>query len=97
MPSSVILGMIYEPETRILEIVFRDGRVTYRYFDVPTEEWVAFYASASKGTYLNHVFKPKNYRLEKVEHSGRGPRRPAPRRGGETLNAVPLTWGFHRE
>jgi hypothetical protein len=66
MPSSVILGMGYEPESRVLMIAFRGGRGTYRYFDVPVEEWVAFRASGSKGTYLNGVFKARNYRYEKV-------------------------------
>jgi KTSC domain len=34
----------------------------YRYFDVPTEEYAAFMAAESKGTYLNQVFKPRGYR-----------------------------------
>ncbi len=65
MPSSVILRMRYEPESRVLEIVYRGGRGTYHYFDVPMEEWKAFRASGSKGTYLNEVFKAKNYRYER--------------------------------
>jgi len=65
MPSSVILRMRYVPETRMLAIVFRGARGTYCYFDVPMEEWIAFRASASKGTYLNEVFKTKDYRYEK--------------------------------
>jgi len=67
MPSSVILGMRYLPETKVLVIAFRGERGTYRYFDVPLEEWVAFRGSASKGTYLNEVFKAKNYQYEKVD------------------------------
>jgi hypothetical protein len=35
----------------------------YRYFDVPEEEYVAFMAAESKGTYLNQVFKPQGYRF----------------------------------
>jgi len=66
MPSSVILGMRYSPETKVLVIAFRGARGTYRYFDVPLEEWVAFRGSGSKGTYLNEVFKTKNYRYEKL-------------------------------
>ena len=65
MPSSVILGMRYMPVIRTLTIAFRGGRGTYRYFDVPMEEWVAFRASGSKGTYLNEVFKTKNYEYER--------------------------------
>ena len=66
MPSSVILGMRYLPEARVLVIVYRGRRGTYRYFDVPLEEWTAFRTSGSKGTYLNEAFKAKNYRYEKV-------------------------------
>jgi KTSC domain len=66
MPSSVILGMRYVPGTRMLVIVYRGGRGAYRYFDVPMEEWLAFRTSGSKGTYLNEVFKAKNYQYEKV-------------------------------
>ena len=66
MPSSVILGMRYSPDAQVLVIAFRGGRGTYRYFDVPMKEWTAFRTSGSKGTYLNEVFKTKNYRYEKV-------------------------------
>ena len=65
MPSSVIAAMSYEPEDRTLTILYRGGRGTYRYFDVPAEEWEAFHTAPSKGTYLNEVFKPKGYRYEK--------------------------------
>jgi len=66
MPSSVILGMRYQPDMRILTIAFRNRRGTYRYFEVPEAEWLAFRKSGSKGTYLNEVFKSKNYRYEMV-------------------------------
>jgi KTSC domain len=66
MPSSVILGMRYKPETQELVIVYRGRRGTYRYFDVPMKEWTAFRTSGSKGTYLNEVFKVKNYRYERL-------------------------------
>lgn len=66
MPSSVILGMRYDAAAKTLEIVYRGGRGTYRYFDVPKEEWEAFRASASKGEYLNDVFKTREYRYEKL-------------------------------
>lgn len=74
MPSSVIAAMGYDPESQVLTIVFRGGRGTYRYFDVPLAEWEAFMASGSKGTYLNEVFKTRNYRYEKAEGSVRLPR-----------------------
>jgi hypothetical protein len=65
MPSSVIAAMSYNDETRTLTIVYRGKRGVYRYFDVPPEEFAAFRAAPSKGTYLNEVFKPKQYRYEK--------------------------------
>ena len=66
MPSSVIQWMRYDPEARVLTIAFRGGRGTYRYAAVPVEEWNAFRSAASKGTYLNEVFKGKKYRYGKV-------------------------------
>jgi hypothetical protein len=41
---------------------FRASGDVYRYFDVPGEEYAAFMAAESKGTYLNQVFKPREYR-----------------------------------
>jgi hypothetical protein len=64
MPSSVIAAMRYDPEARVLTIVYRGKRGTYRYFDVPAEEYAAFRSAASKGAYLNEVFKAKGYRYE---------------------------------
>jgi hypothetical protein len=65
MPSSVIAAMSYNTQTRILTIVYRGKRGTYRYFEVPAEEYEAFRAAPSKGTYLNEIFKPKEYRYER--------------------------------
>ncbi|HMH14851.1 MAG TPA: KTSC domain-containing protein [Edaphobacter sp.] len=67
MPSSVIAAMSYNADARILTIVYRANRGTYRYFDVPPEEYQAFRAAPSKGTYLNEIFKTKQYRYER-EH-----------------------------
>ena len=69
MPSSVILAMRYEPDLRVLTVVYRGGRGTYQYFEVPKAEWVAFRASGSKGTYLNEVFKPKEYPYAKLSQA----------------------------
>ncbi len=55
--SSVIAAIGYDASRRVLTVVFRDGRGTYRYFDVPPEVWEAFQAAPSKGTYLNETFK----------------------------------------
>jgi hypothetical protein len=65
MPSSVIAAMSYNDETRTLTIVYRGKRGVYRYFDVPPEEFAAFRSAPSKGTYLNEVFKAKQYRYER--------------------------------
>jgi KTSC domain len=65
MPSSVIASMFYNDETRTLTIVYRGKRGVYRYFDVPPEEFAAFRSAPSKGTYLNEVFKAKQYRYER--------------------------------
>lgn len=67
MPSSVIHGMIYSPKRRTLDIVFRDARGTYRYYDVSSDEWLAFKRSPSKGTYLNATFKGKHPHYERFE------------------------------
>ncbi|WP_213805352.1 KTSC domain-containing protein [Granulicella sp. dw_53] len=66
MPSTVIAAMSYEPQTKVLTIVYRGGRGTYRYFEVPEEEYAAFRAAPSKGTYLNETFKARGYRFERV-------------------------------
>jgi hypothetical protein len=66
MPSSVIKAMRYEPKRRVLEIAFRGARGMYRYFDVTVEEWTEFCSANSKGTYLNEIFKGKEYRYERV-------------------------------
>jgi KTSC domain len=65
MPSSVIAAMHYNVEARILTIVYREKRGTYHYFDVPQQEYEAFRAAPSKGTYLNEIFKNKQYRYER--------------------------------
>ena len=67
MPSSVILAMRYEPIREELVIAFRERGVAYRYFNVPMEEWEAFLEAESKGTYLNRVFKAKEYPYEKTD------------------------------
>jgi len=66
--SSVIASMGYVAAQRILEIEFHSGDI-YDYFDVSEEEYTAFRAAASKGTYLNQVFKPRGYRYLRIpEH-----------------------------
>jgi hypothetical protein len=60
--STSIASIGYLPKARELEIKFRASGDVYRYFDVPAEEYAAFMAAESKGTYLNQVFKPREYR-----------------------------------
>jgi hypothetical protein len=66
MPSSVIAAMTYDPATQVLEMEYHGGRGVYRYFDVPLEEWESFLLAPSKGTYLNTVFKLREYSYAKV-------------------------------
>jgi hypothetical protein len=51
--STSIASIGYLPKERELEIKFRASGDVYRYFDVPAEEYAAFMAAESKGTYLN--------------------------------------------
>ena len=67
MPSSVIHGMLYSPERRTLDIVFRGARETYRYAEVSAEDWKEFKRAASKGTYLNAVFKAHHPRYVRMD------------------------------
>ena len=59
--STSIASIGYLPAERELEIEFRASCDVYRYFDVPGEEYAAFMTAESKGTYLNQVFKPREY------------------------------------
>jgi len=88
MPSKVIRTMRYDPDRQELLIVFRGDRGTYRYFDVPAEEWEAFLEAESKGTYLNRIFKQKEYPYEKTDEMVR-PSEPS-------LGDVRLEWGETR-
>jgi KTSC domain len=64
--STSIASIGYSPAERELEIKFRESGDVYRYFDVPNEEYEAFMAAESKGTYLNQVFKPREYHYRVV-------------------------------
>jgi hypothetical protein len=69
--STSIASIGYLPAERELEIKFRASGDVYRYFDVPGEEYAAFLAAESKGTYLNQVFKPREYRYVVVSEGGK--------------------------
>ncbi len=49
--SSMIHAVGYDPEKRILEIVFNSGR-TYQYEDVPLEVYEGLMNASSKGQYF---------------------------------------------
>ena len=68
--SAVIRAMAYDAPRRVLTIVFRDGRGTYHYSDVPEGMWVAFQAAESKGTYLNGAFKEMGFGYRKGRWDG---------------------------
>ena len=96
MPSAVIRSMRYHPAERLLDITFRDARGVYRYFDVPLAEWEAFGSAASKGTYLNQVFKEGGYGYEKLPEARDAS---AAAQAGDPRHeiAVPLVWGCVEE
>lgn len=53
-PRTVAAG--YDPSKETLTVVFRDGTV-YNYYQITSQEWLAFYASFSKG---KHWLNAKN-------------------------------------
>jgi hypothetical protein len=63
--------MGYAPKRRALDIEYRRSGDFYLYLDVPPQEHAAFMRAESKGTYLNRVFKPKNYRYSIIRHSNK--------------------------
>jgi KTSC domain len=69
--SSSIASVGYAPQERVLELEFRQSGEVYQYFDVPAEEYAAFLAADSKGTYLNQQFKPRGYRYQRLPPSQR--------------------------
>lgn len=66
MPSSVISSLHYDAAQRTLTIVYRARRGVYRYYDVSQDEYDAFRAAPSKGTYLNQVFKARHPAYERL-------------------------------
>ena len=64
--SSCVTSIGYDAASRELEIEFRESGDVYSYFDVPLEEYEAFLAAESKGTYLNEIFKLRNYKYRVV-------------------------------
>ena len=50
--SSVIAAAGYDEKTRVLYILYNNGR-TYEYYDVPLEVYTGLMAAESKGKFLN--------------------------------------------
>ena len=57
--SSHLRSADYSPESKTLEVTFRNGH-TYHYYLVPSATWEAFQKAPSKGTFLNQHVKPKH-------------------------------------
>ena len=55
--SSTLVSIGYDEEQRIMEIVFRDGRV-YHFLEVPPERVLSLLRAESKGRYFNAEIKP---------------------------------------
>lgn len=51
--SSSVNAVGYDPDTRMLEIEFRGGRI-YRYADVPPQVHAAMMAAGSIGRFVNN-------------------------------------------
>ncbi|MEA2583693.1 MAG: hypothetical protein QOF33_1778 [Thermomicrobiales bacterium] len=55
--SSNLLSVGYDPNQRILEVAFKNGRV-YHYFGVPQSVYEGLMNASSHGKYLNDFIKP---------------------------------------
>ena len=64
MPSSVVAGIRYEPDTNTLRVIYVSGSI-YDYKDVPETVYKEMKAASSKGEFLNKRIKPI-YKFEKV-------------------------------
>lgn len=62
--SSAVRALGYDPERRLLDVMYPDGDV-YRYFGVSPQRHYALMAAGSIGRYVNEHIKP-NYRFEKL-------------------------------
>jgi len=63
--SSAISSIFYDPKSETLDIEFKGSGETYRYFDVPNDEYQELLRAPSKGAYLNSQIKPK-YKTRKL-------------------------------
>ena len=65
MPSSVVAGTRYDPDTHTLRIYYVSGAV-YDYKDVPEDVYAAMKAAGSKGIFLNKEIKEK-YSFQRIK------------------------------
>lgn len=56
--STSIVSVGYDPDSHVLEIEFRGGRV-YRYEGVPQAAYRLLLQASSVGEYVNNVIKPR--------------------------------------
>lgn len=73
--SGQLVSVGYDPETRILEVEFKNS--VYRYFDVPTEIHAALMEADSKGRHFGNKIRGQ-FKFEKVHiqagmHNEAGP------------------------
>jgi len=57
-PRTVAAG--YDPESKTVTVVFRDGTF-YNYYDVPPTVWLKFHTSLSKGPMLNRANRKQGF------------------------------------
>lgn len=55
--SSNLRSVGYDPDSKELEITFKNG-TTYKYWQVPQQEFDSLLAADSKGQYFNKNIKP---------------------------------------
>src|SRR5579863_1784852 len=67
--SSSIASIGYAPQERVLELELRQSGEVYQYFGGPAEEYTAFLAADSKGTYVNQQLKSRGYRYQRLPSS----------------------------
>ncbi len=70
MPSSVVDRVVYDPEKKVLTVVFQSGKV-YAYKGVPEGVFLSFRSARSKGRYLNNYIKSK-YEFEELASRATG-------------------------
>ncbi len=64
VPSGHIVSIGYSEAEMILEVEFAEGKI-YRYYDVPSSEYLALMNASSHGAYLNQYIR-NTYRYEQM-------------------------------